>query len=354
MKSQNPILSIVVTAYNLEEYIEDCIQSILMQKCSEIEVIIIDDGYTDASKDIYDKLASNPFVRIFSQENQGVSAARNRGLNTARGEYIYFVDGDDLLAPNSIESIIQKIQFYNSDIISGDYVKFINPNKIQSKKIVKQEDISAVESLSGHFALAELMSRSLFLPNVSTNIVKRSLFIENNISFEVGVSNNEDLNCGMQLYIVANSIAVLKDTIYYYRQSRTNSLSSRPSMKSVEGSIAFINYWIVELKKIESEDPAKALLIDYIAYQYLIAIGSAYSCYPVDRNLLVTQLAVNKWLFSSRLSKKTRYVGAFYDMFGINATGLLLSTMVKIKSLKRRSLASKTLQSLRIKSYVIK
>lgn len=334
-----PTISIVVPVYNLEDYLEDCILSILNQSTNNLELILVNDGSSDRSRELCDAYADHPSVIVIHQKNQGVSAARNNGLKKASGEYIYFVDGDDMLADGSIKAIMDKILITDADIISGTYVKFTNPNDISLGTKISSDVVRAIELRTGHDAVKELIQRSIFLPNVSTNIVKRDLFDNSGIQFSLGVSNTEDLHCGMQLYLNANKIAVLEEPIYYYRQARQGSLSSTFTKKSVGDLIAFIDEWVQRINHFEDNDAVKVWLLDYMAYQYLIALGLTHLCSEGDRAALIPRLKTSQKLLESGLSKRTRYASLFMRMFGLEATGRALSYFIRIKALNLQLVA---------------
>lgn len=109
--TERAAVSVVVPAYNVENYIEQCALSVLNQSYPCCELIIVDDGSTDSTPQILDKLREkNDHVQVIHKENAGVSAARNTGIETAKGDYIVFVDGDDYLAPNFIEYMVSMAQ----------------------------------------------------------------------------------------------------------------------------------------------------------------------------------------------------------------------------------------------------
>lgn len=131
--------SIIVPVYNVEDYLDTCLKSILAQSFTDYEVIIIDDGSTDNSKKILDELIFNlpknkaKQFKVFSQKNQGQSAARNKALNIACGEYVGFIDSDDILDGNYIRELLRIINGYEPDIISIRAAKF--------KKIIDDQDV---------------------------------------------------------------------------------------------------------------------------------------------------------------------------------------------------------------------
>lgn len=118
----NPLVSIIIPVYNLENYIENCLNSISNQTFTNLEIICIDDGSTDSSANIIKKLASqDKRIKYFFQKNSGVSVARNSALKKASGEYISFIDGDDYIHPQMIELLVDCAITNNADIVCSDF-----------------------------------------------------------------------------------------------------------------------------------------------------------------------------------------------------------------------------------------
>ena len=121
-----PILSIIVPVYNVEEYLPVCLKSILSQSFCHYELLLIDDGSTDSSGKICDNLAlDDSRIRVFHKKNEGVSIARNLGIEQSKGEWIYFVDSDDELTPECLKLLISRIND-GADIIEGRYLQIGN------------------------------------------------------------------------------------------------------------------------------------------------------------------------------------------------------------------------------------
>ena len=109
--------SIVIPVYNSEKYIEECLGSVISQTFKDFEVICINDGSTDASKSLLDEFANkDERVKVYSQENQGVGAARNYGIELAQGKYISFLDSDDILSPNTLKSVYNFFEKHYDEI----------------------------------------------------------------------------------------------------------------------------------------------------------------------------------------------------------------------------------------------
>lgn len=121
----SPLISVIVPVYNCEKYIDDCIQSIITQSYSPLEIILINDGSTDESALICDKYSSEySYIETIHKLNGGVSTARNVGLENANGEYVMFVDGDDMLESNAIETLLTTLKSTKADIAEGLFLGY--------------------------------------------------------------------------------------------------------------------------------------------------------------------------------------------------------------------------------------
>ena len=137
MKAQNPSISIIVPIYNREKWLRNCLDSISSQTFKDWECILINDGSTDNSLKIAQEYAANdPRFIVFSQENQGVSAARNLGLDHAQGKWLAFVDSDDEIAPDYLEILYKLGEDNNADLVNAS-IEFVYDNNQTSSLILK-------------------------------------------------------------------------------------------------------------------------------------------------------------------------------------------------------------------------
>ena len=126
----NPQISIVIPSYNQGEYLEDCLESVYNQTMSPLEILVIDDGSTDNSLEIANQYMFKDFpmiespVRVISQVNKGLASARNTGIMNAKGDYIQFLDADDMLKENAIARLTQEIIQTNADIVAPSFKEF--------------------------------------------------------------------------------------------------------------------------------------------------------------------------------------------------------------------------------------
>lgn len=210
------LVSVIVPIYGTEKYLPRCIDSIIRQSYSNIEIILIDDQSPDSCPEICDGYAENDArVVVIHQENKGVSGARNAGLRRASGEYITFVDSDDELLPDAITILLQDAKRHDADIVSALYTIIERDAGVSSdcgngEVTVYRDDSSLLLSLRGY---------------VQTSVGKlfKTSFI-NGVSFEEGKNNSEDAFFMFQL-LLRQPLYVQHNTAIYSYYMREGSLT---------------------------------------------------------------------------------------------------------------------------------
>ena len=120
------MISAIVPAYNVEKYLERCVNSILIQTYENFEIILVDDGSKDQSVEICDKFAQEDNrIKVIHKENGGLSSARNAGMKIAEGKYIVFIDSDDDIEPNMFELMLQAAEENKADFVMTDYIRIL-------------------------------------------------------------------------------------------------------------------------------------------------------------------------------------------------------------------------------------
>ena len=127
-----PEISIIIPVFNVEQYLKQCLDSIVSQDCSSIEVILIDDGSTDGSATLCKDYANTyNYIKFLHKENGGVSSARNMGLQHAKGEYVAFIDSDDYVTPDYLESLYKLLNHSQADVAQcGHYIVFSENRRV--------------------------------------------------------------------------------------------------------------------------------------------------------------------------------------------------------------------------------
>lgn len=155
-------LSLIIPVYNAKNYVKRCLDSIMSQKTVyNFEVIIIDDGSTDGTDKILLNYANYPNVKVYSQENQGISATRNKGVEYARGVYVGFIDNDDYIVDNYVEKLLTKAYECSADYVKCGYCKF-DKNGILTEDIVKNKDVINPLLLYDGFIWGGIIRRTIF------------------------------------------------------------------------------------------------------------------------------------------------------------------------------------------------
>lgn len=217
-----PKVSIIIAMYNIEEYIAYCINSCVNQigvSPEDYEIIIVNDGATDNSLYVaQESIKDVSNARIITRVNGGLSTARNTGIDAAKGEYLWFVDGDDAINPNALSIIISNINRYNSDA----YI--INFNTFDGEKVLAESNFTGFEEpISGldyHFKHHRILPMMAWL-----TIYKAEILLKNNISFLSGVQH-EDLEFSIRAHHMSRSISFISESLYKYRVERNDSIMS--------------------------------------------------------------------------------------------------------------------------------
>ena len=220
-----PLVSIIVPVYNVEEYLSDCIHSLVTQTYQNIEIILIDDGSTDSSSEICDNISSKDSrVVTVHKKNEGVAAARNTGVNLSKGDFITFVDADDFILPNMCQDLVKIMTENELDMISFNHEKITEqakdalPTNIGTGKIIKMHTYdAAVHYLYGRY----------FTHSPWGKLFKRNIVI--NIPFPKGMLA-EDFAIMYKLIENCENLAYYDKPLYMYR-IRKGSIMTSKSLK---------------------------------------------------------------------------------------------------------------------------
>lgn len=217
------MISIIVPVYNAEHYLTRCIDSILSQDYGSFELILADDGSTDASAGICDRYQSQDNrVRCIHKSNGGVSSARNQGLMYVEGEYVMFVDSDDALAPGSLSSFASLIDKYAPDFILGSYNVYTDG--VLDKVYATGKPSERVYHDIGSFLEDMAGDEGELFRSPWAKIFRHAVICENGLRFDENLSYAEDKLFVYGFLACASSASVIEEPVYdYYRHSGTLS-----------------------------------------------------------------------------------------------------------------------------------
>ena len=209
-------VSIIVPIYKVEDYIRECIDSILAQTYPDFELILVDDGSPDDCGRICDDYAKGDNrIKVVHKVNGGLTSARNAGLDVAKGEWIMHVDGDDWIDPDMIESLIEAAQATGADLVFGDFMKygpFAGYFKLPTWSIDKRE------SMSNYIAY--------MMTTIWGSIAKRSLYADHSLKSPEGISYCEDFHLIVRLCHFAKKVVNVHRPFYHYRYRPTSIMSN--------------------------------------------------------------------------------------------------------------------------------
>ena len=228
----NPKVSVIVPVYNTEKYLEKCLDSLVNQTLTDIEIICVNDGSTDGSLAILNKFAADDFrIKVINQNNKGQSAARNAGLSAAKGEYIGFLDSDDFADNSMFEKLYYSAKKNDSDLIMCA-VNLYNDKTSQVSsddpyfglKIFEQQTNSDMffDNVFSYEQCKDFLFRICVVP--WTKLIKSNFLKENNIKFVEGLSFEDNIFC-LELLLKAKRISLFKAALPFYRISTQHSLT---------------------------------------------------------------------------------------------------------------------------------
>lgn len=219
-------VSVIVPVYNVEKYLDECLSSLVNQTLSELEIIVVNDGTKDNSQSIIDYYVKQYPNKVISliKENGGLGDARNYGIPYAKGEYIGFVDSDDVVHLEMYEKMFNKAKLEDSDLVLCDLEYFYETS---SEKMVK-EGLVQIENMD--------VNKTVFLsPLFAWNkLYRKSLFIESELKYPIGLWY-EDIPVTVPFFTLAKKISYVHETLIYYRQRSTSIMGSvdNPKVKDI-------------------------------------------------------------------------------------------------------------------------
>lgn len=247
MQSTEELVSIIVPVYNVEQYLKECLDSILQQSYQNIELIIINDGSTDESKKVIIPFLSDERVKYIEQENKGLSGARNTGLKNATGKYIVFVDSDDYIEKNMLMEVVFLMKTYNLDLVRFNADSFVDglnetlkennydfSHRLEENKLYKEESLD--------------LNRRSFSSSVCLYLTTRELISKNQLAFYENVLHEDELFT-TQVFLHTTRM-MYKNVSYYHRRYRSNSIMTDLSSEKKEQSFDSYRVLFNELEKM--------------------------------------------------------------------------------------------------------
>ena len=236
---ENLIISIIIPVYNTEKYLQECIDSVRQQSYKNLELIFINDGSTDNSSVILDRAAeSDTRIKIVEQENSGLSAARNRGMREASGDYIMFLDSDDWLDKKTCEIALGKMKQYDADVVFWSYIREYREKSLKTPLFSDKEIIWQFNNIRSLFRrMVGLTGKELVEPQKTDSLItawgklyKKSVL--NDINFvDTKIIGTEDALFNIQVFSQVQTAVYIPGYFSHYRKYNEISLTHQYKTK---------------------------------------------------------------------------------------------------------------------------
>jgi glycosyltransferase involved in cell wall biosynthesis len=315
-------VSFVIPVYNVERYLEQCVDSILNQSYKDIEVILVDDGSTDKSPVICDFYAEKDNrVRVLHKPNGGQSDARNRGVAMVTGDYVIFVDSDDYwMGEDALQRIMDVVRKNEDCDFIGFNCSYYYPESNTYKKwITYSEDI--VKPVDHDSAVVSLVASGTFPMSPCLKIISSRSLNKMNLCFRTGTLA-EDIPWFIDLLEGSQKCLFLNDYIYAYRQNVFGSVTWSNSERVYSNLLKIIKDELITIDKRTFTKESKDALYSFLAYEYCILL-SILSSLP-NSSARRKELRQYRWLLNYTLNPKVQKASYVYRLFGLRMTEFVL------------------------------
>lgn len=261
------LFSVIVPVYNVEKYLDICVESVLSQTIEDFELILIDDGSTDKSGQMCDEYSKKDSrVKVIHKENSGASGARNLGIDNASGDYVMFLDSDDFWnRDDSLKLLAEKINLQNSDIVIFGCTDW-NMNTNETVVSRSGYDLDLINKGDVKESLHYLLSKKMLPGGPTIFTVKRSIVEDSQIRFHLGIQD-EDYDFVLNIFNSCKHISAIDEPFYTYRKGREGSITGSSNIKMIYGIEYTINKWLPICEKMKDEVLTRDFL-NYIAFVY--------------------------------------------------------------------------------------
>lgn len=271
------LVSVIIPVYNVEKYLHECIDSVINQTFKNLEIILVDDGSTDSSGEICDEyIEKDDRITVVHQKNGGLSVARNTGFSEANGDYVYFLDSDDYIAENTLETLLKIAEKDNSDIVFFDAVSFADTDDFTVKQNYVRNNKYNPDN--GYNVFSALTKNKEYHSAVPLLFISRNFLLSSYVSFIPDIIY-EDMVFTYQLFCKASTVSQCPDALYYRRYRKNSIMTSSKTKKHFTSCIAVYQH---------NSEFAKELTQNNTAAAYEYVSGCAFNVFNIYEKLCKT------------------------------------------------------------------
>ena len=234
-EDRKPKISVIIPVFNIEQYMLECLESVLAQTYGNYEVILVDDGSKDLSGSICDEVSvSDSRITVIHKSNGGLSSARNTGNRFCTGEYAVYIDGDDYVSPQMLEKMLSSAQKYDADLVICNYSEFEDNKKLQGISNIVEDSVISPDEVQKKLIFKDggevysIICNKLF----RRDLLKKIIFPEQKL--------HEDEYVFHDLYFNCQRVSQIKDALYFYRQRSGSIMNSVWTIRRLDSVEAFL------------------------------------------------------------------------------------------------------------------
>lgn len=286
-------ISVIIPVYNAEKYLTKCLNSIVNQTYTNLEIILVNDGSKDSSLNIcYEYKKKDDRIKVINNDNHGASYSRNCGISISTGEYIMFIDADDYIENNFIERLITCNEYETYDLFISCYTDFYDKNIFKEKKLI-DENILTFDLKKDYLNIVK------YLRTPWGKIYKLNIIKENNIKFPEDYITAEDQIFNFRYLKYIKKYRFLNECLYFYRHENKNSLSSSKSYEAFISNIKKLKFEKVFLDEMNIENKEKIMgddAVELIGGYVFLSNESIFNYFNYKKRLkLIKSILENKY-----------------------------------------------------------
>lgn len=317
-------VSFILPIYNVEKYLSECVESILVQTYRDFEILLVDDGSPDNCPALCDEWArKDDRIKALHKPNGGLSDARNYGLEHAQGDYVVFVDSDDFwVNKDCLENLMNVVDVHpECDFIGFNCSYYYSDTKTFKKWVAYDESLS--KPTDKDTVLCSLVASGTFPMSACLKIIKRKSLSEINLHFIKGLLS-EDIPWFINLLEGAKKCMFINDYIYAYRQGVVGSISNSFSVRNFNSILRIIDNEFQKLEGRTFNEKTKDYIKSFLAYELCICLGGLGQLEKSVRNEYYEKLKPYKWLLKYRQNPKVKKVSILNSLVGFRLTRFFL------------------------------
>lgn len=318
------LLSFVLPVYNVEKYLDECVDSILSQITDECEIILVDDGSTDSSGAICEMYAEKDArIKLVKKENGGLSSARNSGLGVATGRYVTFVDSDDMIFDGCLSHILSWSKENSTDVCFLRATKFYpdSQRKDMGECIVRERLFSQKKE----DAVYHLASLPKYPGSAWAKLFRREFLTENDLHFPFDRRYSEDLGFMRDCILLAENFDYIDEPFYLYRQNREGSITNKITFRNFSDLFIFIEESVAKLTSDKkAHDRVCEYMMSFVAYEYTILLYHYNMLPDEDKKQALVKLKEYKWVLKYSISTRGRAISAVSKILSIRFIAVLI------------------------------